>query len=76
MRRPSGTSDTPRRTTFSVANAVRGRPSKRMAPACGASSPAIVSSVVDLPAPLGPTMHTISPAATSRSIPRTAASRP
>ena len=45
-------------------------------PAVGLSVPAMVSSVVDLPAPFGPTMQTISPASTRTETPRTAGTRP
>ena len=51
-------------------------PSRRIAPALGLSVPAIVNRVVDLPAPFGPTMPTISPACTPNEMPRTAGTRP
>ena len=42
-----------------------GSPSKRISPSRGRSSPLIVAISVDLPAPLGPTMHVIFPRGTS-----------
>src|ERR1700759_2764994 len=47
------------------------RPLWRVEPLIGLTRPAIVSSVVVLPAPLGPRSATTSPAPTRRCIPRT-----
>ena len=49
---------------------------RRTVPSVGVSAPAMVMSVVDLPAPLGPTRVTISPSSTVRLTPRTAGMRP
>ena len=43
------------------------RPASRISPRCAGTTPMIESSVVDLPAPLGPISPTISPRPTSRS---------
>ena len=51
-------------------------PPSRTVPWVGVSAPAMVMSVVDLPAPLGPTRVTISPSFTVRLTPRTAGMRP
>src|SRR5690606_31173692 len=56
--------------------AVRSTPSMRMLPAEARCSPALVFTSVVLPAPLGPTMQTISPAATERSTPHSACASP
>ena len=42
-------------------------PANSISPSRGASSPLTARRTVDLPAPFGPTMHAIEPAATSRS---------
>jgi len=44
--------------------------SRRTSPLRGVKSPAMVFSSVDLPAPLGPMIATISPVSTRRSTPR------
>ena len=46
------------------------RPSSAIVPWNGVTPPAIAASVVDLPAPLGPMMQTISPSATVSETPR------
>jgi len=53
-----------------------GLPSKRTSPANGTSTREIVLSVVLLPAPLAPSSATISPAATSSEMPRSASISP
>ena len=53
-----------------------GRPLKVTAPLVGDRTPKMVSSVVDLPAPFGPTMHTISPSSTETVTPLSAGTRP
>ena len=45
-------------------------------PSSGASSPSVMSIVVDLPAPFGPSRATVSPAAIETSTPRTACTVP
>ncbi len=56
---------------------VTGRPLARTVPALGETNPAMALSRVDLPQPEGPSRHTSSPGATSRSMPSSAAtSRP
>ena len=50
----------------------RSTPSSRIRPAVGFSKPAIIRSVVVFPQPEGPSSEKNSPAATDRSIPRTA----
>jgi hypothetical protein len=45
-------------------------------PASGSSSPSTMSSVVDLPAPFGPSSATVSPDSTVTSMPRTARTFP
>ena len=47
-----------------------GSPRNRTAPSRGDRRPAIVLSSVDLPAPFGPMIATISPASTRRPTPR------
>ena len=74
--RPSGTWEMPRRATTSGVRPVMGWPSKVIAPWDGRNTPEIVSRVVDLPAPLGPTTQTISPSSTPTETPRTAGTRP
>ena len=44
-------------------------PSKRMAPASGLSMPAIVDTVVVLPAPLSPKSTAVSPSSTANPMP-------
>ena len=56
---------TPRFTTSSVCLPSIRSPSNHTSPVAGRSRPMIVLSVVVLPAPLAPTMLTISPSATS-----------
>ena len=52
------------------------RPNTVTAPASGRLSPRIMSMVVVLPAPLGPSKATVSPASMARSMPRTARTTP
>src|SRR5438045_94496 len=52
------------------------RPAMRSAPALGGKTPARIRIVVVLPAPLGPRKPTISPAATSKEMPRSASTAP
>jgi hypothetical protein len=59
-----GTKQMPRRTIRSGLHPVMSVPSKRMRPAFGGSSPKIVLSRVDLPAPLGPMIVTSWPDST------------
>src|ERR1700704_6256584 len=72
MCRPSGTSATPSRATRSGLRPRSERPCTRTSPAAGPTTPITACRVEDLPAPFGPTSPTISPAPTSRSMPRTA----
>ena len=51
-------------------------PSKAIVPLVGRNTPEMVSNVVDLPAPLGPTTQTISPSPTPMEMPRTAGTLP
>ena len=51
-------------------------PSTRTAPDVGARKPSSISMVVVLPAPLGPSTATISPASTVNDTPRTASTSP
>jgi hypothetical protein len=53
-----------------------GRPKTLTLPASGASRPSSMSIVVDLPAPLGPSSATVSPARIDTSMPRTASIGP
>src|SRR5579884_2976902 len=71
--RPSGTSEMPRRATRSPRMRVMSRPSNHTVPEDGRRRPPMVLSSVVLPAPLGPSRATISPASTSRLTSLTAA---
>jgi hypothetical protein len=51
-------------------------PAKRMEPRVARSTPEIVRLSVDFPAPFEPSTATISPAATSRSMPRSTSLAP
>src|SRR3954454_4903227 len=53
-----------------------GSPNTETLPASGCSRPSVMSSVVDLPAPFGPSSATVSPVSMRRSIPRTASTTP
>ena len=64
--RPSGTMEMPSRTISSAPIWWIAFPLYSMAPRLGFNRPVIVRRMVDLPAPLEPTMVTISPARTSR----------
>ena len=75
-RRPSGTSVTPRETIWSVDLPSSGSPWKVMEPDFGLTRPAMVFSVVDLPAPFEPMSVTILPCSTVRSMPLTASMPP
>src|SRR5262245_65693925 len=66
----------PSRTMRSGDWPISGLPRYVIAPACGVTVPVIAASVVDLPAPFGPTMATISRSWTSNEISRSAATRP
>ena len=59
----------------SGARPVTERPPSRISPSAGGWRPAMLRSVLDLPAPLGPTRQTISPSPTVSETPRTARSR-
>ena len=74
--RPSGTSATPRRTIRSGASPTRLVAASTIEPPTGGTSPRIAVSVVDLPAPFGPIIATISPSLTSNEIECSAATRP
>ena len=65
-RRPSGTIVKPRETTWGVVSVSMRSPSKMTSPSYGDTIARIVFSVVDLPAALGPSKHTISPGRASR----------
>src|SRR5260370_31777335 len=73
MPRPSGTSEMPRRATRSPRMRVMSRPSKLTFPDDGRSRPPTARSSVVLPAPLGPSRATISPASTCSEASTTAA---
>src|ERR1700677_2765519 len=62
--------------TCSGASLATSRPSNRISPALAGFKPEIISNSVVLPAPLGPPMPRISPAATSKLKSLTAASAP
>src|SRR5262245_21867450 len=66
----------PSRTMRSGDWPISGLPRYVIVPACGVTVPVIAASVVDLPAPFGPTMATISRSRTSKEISRSAAPRP
>lgn len=51
---------------------VTSRPSSRMRPPDGGTRPVMAFSRLDFPAPLAPTMATVSPSATQRSTPKRA----
>src|SRR5262245_48234924 len=70
--RPSGTWAMPSRTMRSTASPPRLRPSKRMRPARGRTSPDSVRRRDVLPAPLAPSTAVMLPAATSNETPRRA----
>ena len=70
--RPSGTSEIPSATRFSVASPASERPASFKAPLASGKSPMIVFSVVVLPAPFAPIIATISPGKTRRLMPRSA----
>ena len=59
----------------SGASPVTERPASLMSPSDGGCRPEMLRSVLDLPAPLGPTRQTISPSPTVSDTPRTARSR-
>ena len=61
MRRPSGTSATPRRAMSSGRRPTSDVPSSRTSPPVTGAAPMIACSVDDLPAPFGPIRPTISP---------------
>ncbi len=75
-RLPSGTCTSPRATISCGCSAWIGSPNSVTSPPRAASSPEIVLSVVDLPAPLAPISVTISPARTSQSMPLSTSSAP
>src|SRR5256714_2506405 len=76
IRRPSGTSATPRRATSSGRRPTTDVPSTRTSPDVGRTAPMIAFSVDDLPAPFGPINPTISPRSTVNQSPRTAVTAP
>src|SRR5207249_4790008 len=75
-RRPSGTSATPRSTIRWAPSVRRSWPSQRMAPLRGRTRPATQFSRVLLPAPLGPSSATISPAPTESVTPKSMRTSP
>jgi hypothetical protein len=60
----------PRRTSSGVERPPTSSPSKRIDPESGRSRPAIVLTVVVLPAPFRPKSTHVSPCSTSKSMPR------
>src|SRR5919108_2368034 len=76
MRRPSGTSATPRRAIHSGAFPSTDCPATATSPSRAGTRPMIACSVVDFPAPFGPIRPTISPPATSSERFRTAGTAP
>jgi hypothetical protein len=66
IRRPSGTWAMPRATISCAGRPVSGLPSKSIAPARTGTRPEMTRISVVLPAPLGPTTATASPASTRR----------
>ena len=64
--RPSGARATPRETMWEGGFPVTSRPSSRMRPPDGGTRPVMAFSRLDFPAPLAPTMATVSPSATSK----------
>src|ERR671922_2971089 len=76
MRRPSGTSATPRRAIHSGAFPSTDSPATATSPSRAGTRPMIACSVVDFPAPFGPIRPTISPPATSSERFRTAGTAP
>src|SRR5919109_1180995 len=76
IRRPSGTSATPRRAIHSGAFPSTDSPATATSPSRAGTRPMIACSVVDFPAPFGPIRPTISPPATSSERFRTAGTAP
>ena len=74
--RPSGASTTPARATSSASSRAIDRPWYSTEPLNGSTTPAMVLSRVDLPAPLAPSTVTMRPAATSIDTPRIAHTGP
>jgi regulator of sirC expression with transglutaminase-like and TPR domain len=74
--RPSGTSARPRLAISYAGAPAMLRPPNVMRPRVGRINPAMVLSVVVLPAPLLPRMVTISPCSTVKEMPRTTSSSP
>ena len=66
-----GTKAMPRRMIWFGLRPVTGAPSRRTSPPNTGTVPATAFTKVDLPAPLGPRIATISPSATEKSIPLT-----
>ena len=66
---PSGIVVTPLRARSSALTPVTSRPASSTDPEVGGISPHATCSVVDLPAPLGPSSATTVPGATARSTP-------
>ena len=54
----------------------RGRPSMRISPSVGRSTPARILISVDFPEPFSPARHTASPGATAKSTPSSATTPP
>src|SRR6516162_807521 len=75
-RRPSGTMAMPISHTRWAGRRRKSTPSNTSLPSRGRTSPATVFMSVVLPAPLGPTMHAMSPAATESETPHSACAAP
>ena len=69
MPRPSGSVHSPARASSSGRIPLTCRPSTWKHPDVGASCPLATFSVVDLPAPLGPSRASTPPSCTARSMP-------
>jgi hypothetical protein len=69
MRRPSGLREMPSATSDAADRPAISVPSKRMEPRSGRSRPAMVVTVVVLPAPLRPKSTAVSPSCTSKEMP-------
>ena len=68
-RRPSGTRAMPRATSWVGDRPATSSPSKRMVPESGFRRPAMVATVVVLPAPLSPKSTAVSPSSTAKLMP-------
>ncbi len=76
IRRPSGTCAMPRRTIPFGDRPTIGLPAYSMRPDAGLTMPEIAFSVVDLPAPFGPSSATIAPSSTASETSRSARTAP